>query len=97
MNDDRSKLDLAQSFHRGNNLFVYQFNEASTLQKTRSDILRAFIEGFTCFLFKFEFKRRKFEDRIALPSAAGFDERDALEMAEYAHTRFLNTVAKLIK
>lgn len=94
---ERSKLDLAQPFNRGNDLLVYKFNFDSTLQKTKSDIIRAFIEGFNCFRFEFQFKGRKFEDRIALPPAAGFDERDALEMAEHAHARFLNTVSKLIK
>jgi hypothetical protein len=94
---DRSQLDLAQPFNRGNDLLVYRFDIGSTLQKVKSDILRAFIEGFTCFRFEFQFKGRKFEDRIALPPAAGFDERDALEMAEFAHARFLNTVSKLIK
>lgn len=94
---ERSKLDLAQPFNRGNDLLVYRFDVGSTLQKVKSDILRAFIEGFNCFRFEFEFKGRKFEDRIALPHAAGFDERDALEMAEYAHARFSKTLAKLIK
>lgn len=94
---ERSKLDLAQPFQRGNNLLVYRFNEASTLQKTREDILRAFIEGFTCFCFEFHFNGRLFQDRMALPHAAGFDERDAVEMAEYAHSRFANTVENLIR
>lgn len=93
---ERSQLDLAQSFNRGNDLLVYRFDVASNLQKVKSDILRAFVEGFNCFRFEFQFKGRKFEDRFALPHAAGFDERDALELAEHAHARFLNTVSKLI-
>jgi len=94
---DRSKLDLAQPFNRGNDLFEYTFTVATKRHDVQAAVLRAFIEGFNCFLFKFEFKGRKFEDRIALPHAAGFDERDAVEMAEYAHDRFLNTVKKLVK
>jgi len=93
---DRSQIDLSKPFDRGNDLFEYTFTEATNRHQVRSDVLRAFIEGFNCFKFKFEHKGRKFEDRIALPHAAGFDERDAVEMAEYAHDRFLNTVAKII-
>lgn len=99
---DRSQLDLAKPFNRGNKLFVYQFDEKSTLRKTRFDVLRAFQDGFTCFQFRFNYKGRQFgdplsqEDNVALPPAAGYDEHDALEMATIAHMRFQNTVAKLI-
>lgn len=98
----RSKLDLAQDFSRGNDKLVYRFGEHSTLRKTRWDILRAFQDGVTCFSFRFNYKGRQFgdpkspEDNIALPPAAGFDEKDAIEMATTAHQRFQNTVAKLI-
>lgn len=91
----RSKLDLAKDFSRGNELHIYEFNEQSTRFQTCADIKRAFVEGFTCFLFKFSFKGRKFEDRHALPSDAGFDEKDAWEMGAFAFDRFLNTVAQL--
>lgn len=100
---DRSNLDLAQKFERGNKDLTYWFTEASTLERVRYDILNAFLEGCTCFRFRFRFKGRLFgrpdspEDNVAIPHAAGFDERDALEMAETAHARFLNTVSKLIK
>jgi hypothetical protein len=97
MSDDRSKLDLSQPFNRGNDLLVYKFTGDSTAEQTRKDILRAFKEGFNCFRFEFDFQGRKFEDRIALPHAAGFDERDALEMAETAFCRFLNTAEKLLR
>jgi len=99
---DRSQLDLSKPFNRGNKLFVYNFDEKSTLRKTRFDVLRAFQDGFTCFQFRFTYRGRKFgdpkspEDNVALPPAAGYDEHDALEMATIAHMRFQNTVAKLI-
>ncbi|MDQ5945509.1 MAG: hypothetical protein QG619_931 [Pseudomonadota bacterium] len=91
----RPDLNLAQDFSRGNELYIYEFNEQSTRFKTAADIRRAYTEGFTCFLFKFKFHGRKFEDRQALPPGAGFDETDAFEMGEYAYDRFLATVAKL--
>ena len=99
---DRSKLDLTKPFDRGNKLFVYHFDEHSNLRKTRFDVLRAFQDGATCFQFRFNYKGREFgdpkspEDNIALPPDAGFDERDAIEMATIAHQRFQNTVAQLI-
>jgi hypothetical protein len=99
---DRSQLDLAKPFNRGNKLLVYNFDEKSTLRKTRFDCLRAFQDGFTCFQFRFNYKGRQFgdpkspEDNVALPPAAGYDEKDAIEMATRAHLRFQNTVAKLI-
>ncbi len=99
---DRSKLDLAQPFTRGNDKLVYHFDEHSNLRKTRMDILLAWMNGVTCFSFRFNYKGRKFgdpkseEDNIAIPHAAGFDERDVIEMATTAYVRFQNTVAKLI-
>jgi hypothetical protein len=99
---ERSQLDLAKSFNTGNDLLVYHFDEHSTLRKTRTDILLAFMQGKTCFSFRFNYKGRKFgdpkspEDNIAIPPMAGFDEKDAIEMATIAHQRFQNTVAQLI-
>ena len=100
MNDrtpKRPDLNLAQDFSRGNELHIYNFNEQSTRLKTATDIRHAYTEGFTCFLFKFKFHGREFEDRQALPPGAGFDESDAFEMGEYAYDRFLATVAKLVE
>jgi hypothetical protein len=100
---NRSQLDLAQPFNRGNDLLVYEFDEHSNLRKTRTDILLAWMSGVTCFSFRFNYKGRKFgdpdspDDNIAIPHAAGFDERDVIEMATTAHMRFQNTVSKLIK
>ena len=93
---DRPKLNLSQDFSRGNKLFVYSFNEKSTKMQTASDVRRAFIEGFTCFEFRFQFHKRKFEDRMALPPGAGFDEADAFEMGEYAFDRFTNALSKCL-
>lgn len=98
----RSTLDLAKTFNTGNKLLVYNFDEHSTLRKTRFDVLRAFQDGFTCFSFRFKYKGREFgdpsspEDNIAIPPMAGFDEKDAIEMATIAHMRFQNTVSQLI-
>jgi len=94
--DKRSKLTLNGDFRRGNKLYVHTFNESSTMVQTQLAIRHAFVEGFTCFLFKFQFHKRKFEDRFALPPGAGFDERDALELGEHAFNRFTNTVQQLI-
>lgn len=102
MINDRSKLDLAKPLTRGNKRFVYYFDEHSTLRKTRWDVLRAFQDGFTCFEFRFNYKGRTFgdpeseDDNILLHPDAGYDEKDAIEMATTAHQRFQNTVAKLI-
>lgn len=98
---DRPPLNLAQSFTRGNDLFIYNFDEKSNMFGTQAAILRAHKEGFTCFQFNFKVcdrrgKLREFQECIALPHAAGFDERDAMEMAEEQHLKFQNTVNDLL-
>ena len=94
---ERPKLNLKQDFKRGNDLFTFEFNEHSSRYDTARRIKNAFIEGFTCFLFKFHFpkQKRSFETRVALPPSAGFDEVDAWEMGVQAFDKFLNTVAQL--
>lgn len=98
----RSRLDLTQDFRRGNDRLIYHFDEHSNLRKTRMDILLAWMNGVTCFSFRFNYKDRKFgdpkseKDNIAIPHKAGFDEKDVIEMATEAHLRFQNTVSKLI-
>lgn len=92
---DQSSLNLAQDFSRGNDLFVMNFDEKSARFSTAVKIKNAFVEGFTCFLFRFKFHARSFEWRVALPPAAGFDEQDAWDMGQEAFDRFLFTVAKL--
>ena len=98
----RSRLDLTQDFRRGNDRLIYHFDEHSNLRKTRMDILLAWMNGVTCFSFRFNYKGRKFgdpkseKDNIAIPHKAGFDEKDVIEMATEAHLRFQNTVSKLI-
>lgn len=97
---DQSSLNLAQDFSRGNDLFVMNFDEesarfGSARFGTAVKIKNAFVEGFTCFLFRFKFHARSFEWRVALPPAAGFDEQDAWDMGQEAFDRFLVTVAKL--
>lgn len=94
---ERPKLDLAKDFSRGNDLFTFEFSEKSMRHHTAQTIENAFVVGFTCFLFKFTFKNRHFEWRVALPPAAGFDELDAYETGLQAFARFLNTVAKLVE
>ena len=94
---ERPKLDLAKDFSRGNDLFTLEFTEKSMKHHTAHTIKNAFVEGFTCFLFKFTFKKRSFEWRVALPPAANFEQKAAYEMGLQAFARFLNTVAKLVE
>lgn len=93
---ERPKLNLKQDFSRGNDLFALAFDEKSMRHNTAQKVKNAFVEGFTCFLFTFQFHKRFFEWRVALPPAAGFDEIDAYEMGLQAFDRFLNTVSHLV-
>ncbi len=95
---ERPKLNLKQDFRRGNDLFEFKFDEYSTRYETARKVKNAFIEGFTCFLFKFYFAKQKriFEWRVAIPPAAGFDEIDAWELGIQAFDKFMNTVAELV-
>lgn len=93
---ERSTLDLTANLSRGNKLLVYRFDEKTTRKKLRFDILHAFMEGFNCFRFEFTYQKRKFEDRIALPHAAGFEDKDAIEMADLAYNRWQNTISQII-
>lgn len=101
MNRQRPQLNLTGNFTRGNKNLTYWFNETSTLEKTRADILKAFLGGVTCFSFRFRYKGRLFgkaddpDDNVAIPPGANYDEEDALEMAEVAYLRFVNAIALL--
>lgn len=75
-------------------LCIVTFDESTKIGKVKRKILNAFIEGIMCFQFRFQFRKRQFCDRVALPADA--DEGCALELAEHQFERYTNTVAKCI-
>jgi hypothetical protein len=74
-------------------LCIIEFDESANLGQVKRRVLNAFLEGIMCFQFRLKFGKRVFEDRVALRAEA--DEAEALEMAEYQFSRFLNTVGQL--
>lgn len=84
---------MADNFTRHNKDFEHVFNEQSSLFMTANAVRHAFLEGFTCFVFRFKFHERVFEDRFALRPEI-HDESDAFELGEFAFWRFENALQR---
>lgn len=74
-------------------LCTINLDERANASIVKRRVLHAFREGIFCFKFVLKFKKRTFEDRVALPADA--DEECAIEMASFQFGRFLNTVGQL--